>query len=57
MLGLRTVTGSLVITSQKNKNKTLIRGQRGASKKMNCAKTKMVLPLTTQFELYINYKK
>lgn len=30
---------------------------RGASKNELCKTEKIVLPLTTQFELYINYKK
>nr|DAM88654.1 MAG TPA: hypothetical protein [Caudoviricetes sp.] len=58
MLGLRTVTGSLVIASQKNKNNTLIQKLcEGLQKNELCKTKKIVLPLTTQFKLYINYKK
>ena len=58
MSGLRTVTGSLVIASQNNKNNTLIQKLcEGLQKNELCKTEKIVLPLTTQFELYINYKK
>ena len=56
MLGLRTVTGSLVIASQKIKIRQY-EASEGLQKNELCKTEKIVLPLTTQFELYINYKK